>query len=336
LISPEVSVLIPFRDAAKFMDEAVESMTSQSFDNIEILLVNDSSSDGSAGIAQKWSDADPRIRVVNCRGTGLVDALNTGLRSCRGEWVARMDADDVSMPNRIEAQLEAAEAGGEKQVVGCMVKSFPEDKVREGFRNYERWLNSLTEPDDIRRNIFVESPLPHPTAFFHRVRIMTEGGYLERDLPEDYELWLRLWSRGYSFRRVPEVLLMWRERPERFSRISANYSLTRFYKLKARYLKYVPCMRSRRVLIAGGGQAARRLGKCLQEEGFRIEAFVAPGSGGKRRRLRGRPVIPPEEIQRGSSIPLVIATRRPGAREEIRKYLQDRGMEEWKDFVACT
>ncbi|MBN2587868.1 MAG: glycosyltransferase [Candidatus Fermentibacteraceae bacterium] len=334
--SPVISVLIPFRDAAEYMDSALGSVAAQTFGDIEVVMVDDGSKDGSGVIARKWCGRDARFRLADCCGRGLVDALNSGLSACRGAWVARMDADDVCLPERLRLQLELAERSGVRTVVTCRVRSFPEDRVTDGYRAYEEWLNRLLDPEDIRRNIFVESPVPHPTAFYHRESIMAEGGYSERQLPEDYELWLRLWSRGYSFERVPEVLLMWRERPDRLSRRCGVYSLTNFYRLKARYLALVPCMSGRRVFIAGGGQTARRIGKCLQDNGFSIEAFLEPVSGGPERMLRGRPVLDPGVLAENSGIPVVIASRLPGARDSIRAYLLGLGLREWEDFVACS
>jgi len=331
-----VSVLLPFRNARRYIDEALRSIADQTHRDLEVVMVNDGSADGSVDIAMEWCRRDGRFRVTGCRGSGLVDALNTGLAESAGTWVARMDADDVSLPERIQHQLELAASAGPRTVVTCMVRSFPEGEVTRGYRAYEDWLNGLLEHRDIERNIFVESPVPHPTAFYHRDSVLAEGGYAERELPEDYELWLRLWSRGFRFLRVPRVLLRWRDRPDRLSRTHSAYSLTNFYRLKARYLEMVPCMSGKTVYVAGGGQTARRLGKCLQECGFTIEGFLDPCSRRHGSMLRGRPILDPAVVRRGGSIPVVIASRQPGARGAIREFLEDRGLREWEDYVACS
>lgn len=332
---PPVSVLIPFRNAEAYFEQALASVASQTYEDIEVLMVNDCSTDYSISIAEHWCGKDCRFRLADSSGEGLVDALNTGLRLCRGSWVARMDADDICMPDRIGRQLELARRCGPRTVVTCRVRSFPRDLVSEGYRAYENWLNRLTEPEEIEKNLFVESPVPHPTAFYHR-GVLQEGGYMERDLPEDYELWLRLWSRGYSFARVPEVLLGWRDRADRLSRTSPAYSLTSFYRLKARYLGLVPCMSDKKVYVAGAGQTARRLGRCLQDNGFRIEAFLTSSPGRTGRRLRGRPVVASNALKDNPGVPVVIASRQPGARAAISEYLLGIGLREWKDFVACS
>ncbi len=319
-----------------YFESALASIAAQTFKDFETVLINDGSDDSSASIARNWCSKDSRFVLSESRGSGLVDALNTGLEVCRGTWIARMDADDISMPGRIEKQFSLAESCGPRTVVSCMVWSFPDKVVTRGYRLYEEWLNNLIEPDEIERNLFIESPIPHPSAFYHRQNILSEGGYTERDLPEDYELWLRLWSRGYSFARVPLVLLKWRDRPDRLSRTSKAYSLTSFYSLKARYLEHVPCMASRKVYIAGSGQTARRLGKCLQDNGYHIEAFIDPSESRQGTYLRNRPVKGPDELQGGFVLPVIIASRYPGARESIIEFLDKLGFIEWENYVVCS
>lgn len=336
MISPAVSVLLPFRDAEQYFNDALESIAEQTFTDIETVLVNDGSEDSSALLAKDWCSKDSRFKLVNNAGSGLVDALNTGLAESSGTWIARMDADDISLPERIEKQYRLAVSGGPMTVVSCRVRSFPRESITRGYRLYEEWLNNLIEPGQIEKNLFIESPIPHPTAFYHRQSILAEGGYMERKLPEDYELWLRLWSRGYSFIRVPEILLRWRDHPHRLSRTSSAYSLTSFYMLKAKYLGCVPCMSGKTVYIAGSGQAARRLGKCLQDNGFHIEAFIDPSQSRQGMVLRGRPVRGADVLSGGFDIPVVIASRLPGARKSIMEFLDGLGFVEWENYVVCS
>ena len=333
---PVISVVLPFHNADSFLDEALTSIAGQTFQEFEAVLVDDNSSDSSLSIAKDCCMRDPRFRIIQNCGRGLVDALNSGLAHSRGEWIARMDADDISLPERLEKQLNLALSMGNETVVTCQVESFPDDAVTDGYRMYEEWLNHLIEPEEIKKNLFVESPVPHPTAFYHRESVLHAGGYRERELPEDYELWLRLWTLGFRFSRVPEVLLRWRDRPDRLSRTSNSYSLTSFYKLKAKYLAYVPCMSAKRVLITGSGQTARRLGKCLQDEGFEIEAFIDPDEKRQGQTLRNRPVAGTQVLLEFPEIPAVVATRTPGARDAVREFLEDMGRVEWKDYVVCS
>lgn len=334
---PRVSVLLPYRNEETHLQEALDSIRGQTLRDFEVLMVDDGSSDGSPSIAASLSAVDPRFRCLRSTGSGIVDALNTALSAALAPWAARMDADDISLPHRLDMQLAAAESAGPRTVISCLVRSFPEELVTDGYRIYEDWVNSLTCPEEIEMGLFVESPIPHPTALFHRESVIGAGGYIERKLPEDYELWLRLWQHGFRFLKVPEVLLLWRERPDRLSRTSRAYSLSSFYRLKARYLRRTPCLRRSggRLYMAGAGQTARRLAKYLVDEGAEVEAFIDPDPSRQGTFLRGRPVLTHEAVDLGS-LPVVVAVRAPGAREEIADHLRSSGLVEWKDFIICS
>ena len=334
--SPAVSVVLPFKDSAPYLLRSLQSLADQSFTDFEVVMVDNGSSDASASIAADFASADSRFRYHTASGS-LVNALNCGLETARGNWIARFDSDDICHRDRLWLQLKAATEHGEKTVVSCRVRSFPASEVSSGYRSYESWINSSTEPAEIERNLFVESPVPHPTAFYSRRAVLHAGGYRELGLPEDYELWLRLWSSGFSFYRVPRVLLAWRERKNRLSRVSPEYSLSAFYRLKAMYLKHVPCLRGKRVYVAGTGQCARRLSGCLLKEGFEIEAFLSPETSVHRKTLRGIPVASVEDwVPHQKGIPILGASREPGAREKIKEYLESIGLENMRDYVLCS
>lgn len=331
-----VSVVLPFKNEARWLPGALKSLKRQTLKRFEVVLVNDGSTDDSLGIVRECCLGDGRFRYVNSRGAGLVSALNTGLEAARGEWVARVDADDFCHPQRLSQQLVLARSLGRRSVVSCKVRCFPYKDVSDGYRNYEKWLNSLISHDMISRDMFVESPVAHPSAFFNREAVIEAGGYRNLGLPEDYELWLRLWSMGFRFEKVPRVLLGWRERPDRFSRRSPCYSLSSFYRTKAMYLSMLPLFRERRVVFAGSGQTARRLSRWMLAEGFEIQAFIGAGKAPAGGTLRGRPVVGPERISEFRGVPVVGASREPGARNRIRAFLKGEGLVEGSDFVMCS
>lgn len=332
---PPVSVLLPFRDEEAYLESALASLAGQEMPDFEVVMVDDGSTDDSAAIAGAWAERDRRFRLVDSCGEGLVEALNTGLARCRGDWVARMDADDESLPQRLGLQLRAAEESGPRTVVSCLVELFPRQRVSEGMGLYMSWLNGLTGPAEIERSLFVESPLAHPSAFYHRATVLAAGGYRDLGVPEDYELWLRLWKLGLSFRKVEEVLLRWRERPDRLSRCSPTYARQRFYRLKAMYLGLVPALACGRAILWGSGQSGRRLSRWLLREGLDIEAFVDVAPSRIGHRMRGRPIVAPERLQSMEGLPVLVCTRSPQAMREIESWLRASGRREWEDFLLC-
>lgn len=328
-------MVMPFKDTCEFIERALYSIASQTFTDYEVLMLDNMSSDGSRGIAAEYAAMDSRFRLLDCPGS-FVSALNTGLGQARGKWIARFDSDDICHPERLMLQHRAGERLGERTIITSRVRCFPDELVSRGYRRYESWINTTETPEDIEHSLFIESPVPHPTAFYSRNGVIEAGGYRDIGLPEDYELWLRLWSIGYRFHRVPKTLLAWRERKERFSRSSPMYSLTSFYKTKARYLEHVPCLSKKRVYIAGTGQCARRLSGHMKREGFSIAAFLAPVEKVTRPLLRGAPVIPGSAWDHHDGIPVLGASREPGARQRIKAFLEGRGLVNWRDFVLCS
>ena len=334
----EISVVLPFRNAARFLPEALASLQRQDFEDFEVVMVDDGSADEGPSAASRFASDDGRFRLVPSRGRGLVPALNTGLAEASGRWIARLDADDRCHPSRLGRQLDLAGRAGPGFVVGCLVRRF--GSSGEGWRLYEQWLNSLTEHGEIERNIFVESPIAHPTAFYDRKSVISEGGYREGPFPEDYELWLRLWSRGYRFVKVPEVLVEWRDSGGRLSRLDPRYGRKSFFGVKASYLPMAPAVRGfDRVIVWGAGLGGKNLADCIRRSGLEVEAFVDISPRRIGGTARGRPVISPEQLgdlrRAGSRLPVLGAVRARGGRESIREALESMGLVEWREFVIC-
>ena len=338
--SPAISVLMPCYNAAATLDEAVESILGQTRKDIELIAVNDGSSDGSGDLLEAWEGRDVRVTVLQRSHEGLIEALNAGLAVCRAPLVARMDADDRAHPERLEAQAAFLAEKEEIAVVGCRVEGFPATEVREGFRIYLDWLNSLETPQEIAREIFVESPLAHPSVMMRREWLGQVGGYQDWGWPEDYDLWLRLHLAGARFAKVPRLLLAWREHPLRATRTDRRYSVENFLRAKAHYLMRGPLRGRESVLVWGAGQMGRRLSKHLLREGAPLKAFIDIDPAKIGRTRRGAPVIAPEGLPAlWESIPrpvLLVAVGSRGARGLIRGQLAELGWVEAQDWWAVA
>ena len=336
--TPTVSVLLPIHNAAETLDQAIRSVLRQTFGDFEVIAVDDGSEDESPEILRRWTERDRRIVPVFHERVGLIGALNAGLERAGGELVARMDADDVSHPRRLEQQVALMRAHTEVSVAGCLVRSFPKRCVREGFRIYEAWLNSLIAHEDIVREIFIESPLAHPSVLMRRTELLSLGGYEDRGWPEDYDLWLRYYIAGKRFAKVPEVLYFWRERENRLTRTDARYSVEHFLQAKAHYLAKGPLKGKEAVIIWGAGQTGRRLSKHLMREGVHLTAFVDIDPKKIGRTLRGVRIIAPGDLpsHRGSGSFLLSAVSSRGARALIREWLRKMGWEEGRDFLCVA
>jgi len=331
---------MPCYNALGTIDEAIESIVSQTFTSWELVIVDDGSSDGSPNKVAAWADRDSRIRLIRQDHAGIVTALNTGGRACLSALIARMDADDRSHPERLDKQAARMGADPDLAVVSCMVKAFPVDEVREGFRVYIEWLNGLISADDIRREMFVEAPVAHPSTMIRKSWLDRLGGYEDHGWPEDYDLWLRLQLAGARFVKVPEVLLSWRENPARLTRTDSRYSVENFLRAKSHYLVRGPLRDRRSVIIWGAGQMGRRLSKHLVRQGAPLVGFVDIDLKKIGRQRRGLPVIAPAGLSRlwkSADRPIVLAAvGARGARMLIREQLTEIGFREGQDWLAVA
>ena len=333
MATPLLSVLLPARDAQATLDEALESIARQTFADFEVVAVDDASSDRTPELLSAWSRRDPRFRVVRGPGKGISAALNAGLLECRGAFVARMDADDVAMPLRFERQLAALDARPELSAVGSQVEIFPRERMTPGLLAYEAWLNSLTSPEVVVRECFVESPLVHPAAMIRASALAQVGGWSDEGWPEDYALWLAMLAAGCRLSNVAEVLLRWRDRPERLTRTHAAYAPQAHVRLKARYLAKMR-LKDGRCILWGAGKTGRALMRALKAEGIRVELFVDIDPAKIGRSLHGVTVVAPEKLGTYDGIHLIAAVGAKGARALIREHLAGKGWREVEQFTC--
>jgi glycosyltransferase involved in cell wall biosynthesis len=335
---PAVSVLLPVHDAEPYLEPCLESLARQSLPDFEVVAVDDGSADGSADRLTAWAARDRRVRVLSEPRIGLVAALNLGLAACRAPVVARMDADDVSHPRRLELQAAALGADSDLGVVSCRVHHYPRAGVGEGFMLYEQWLNGLRTHDEMARERFVESPLAHPSAAVRRDLLIRAEGYHDRGWPEDYDLWLRLFEAGVRFAKVDRPLYFWREHHRRLTRRDLRYSPEAFLRCKAHHLLRGPLAGARRVVVWGAGRTGRRLARLLIEGGAEVAAFVDIDPRKIGGTARGRPIVPASDLPRllepGAVVLAAVASR--GARGLIRARLDALGLTEGADYWCAA
>ncbi len=325
-----VSVLMPVYNAAATLPHALASVRRQSLAEWELVAVDDGSTDGSGELLDAFADGESRCRVLHRPHRGLVPALNDGLGDVRGAWLARFDADDLMHRDRLLRQRGAACDG----VLGCAVRSFPVGSIGEGFQRYEAWLNGLLTHEQIERDLFVESPLAHPSVMLPTRLLRAVGGYRDLGWPEDYDLWLRLWAAGARFRKLPEVLLYWRDHPGRLSRGGGAYGTAAFRRCKVAHLKATRLRGVDTVIVWGAGKGGRYWSRTLTAAGLRVALHIDPDKAGGA--VRGAPVEPPEMLRGGAPHPVLVTVGVLGAREMIRARLDGFGLTEGEDYVCVA
>jgi len=334
MIDPFVSILMPVRNEETFLKAAVASIKAQTFQEWELVVVDDGSTDGTAAILAAAAE-DERIRVLQNSGRGLVAALNLGLAECRGVFVARMDGDDISHPERLAKQLKVFAGDPATGLVAASFCHFPRRGLKIGMLAYEAWQNSLTSHERIMADIFVESPFVHPGVMFRKKVIDRLGGYRDMGWPEDYDLWLRMAGDGVLFAKTAEPLIFWRDRPQRATRTMAEYSADAFRRCKAHHLQDGFLRDSAAVILAGAGKEGRAWQRVLAESGIKVSQWIDVDPKKRGRTLHGAEIAAPDDISPNQGKMLVTVGTR-GARAGIREWAVAAGFVEGLDFVCVT
>ncbi len=331
---PRVSVLLPCRDAAATLGEALSSLRAQTYRDFEVVAVDDGSVDETPHLLREWASRDDRIRITSTKPSGIVAALRTSAESARGKLLARMDADDVALPERLERQVALLDGQAALAACGTGVRYIPDHLVRDGARRYEQWINGVVEPREIERDLFVECPIPHPTLMVRGDALERVGGYRDMGWPEDYDFVLRLWEAGLRMGKVADVLLEWRERPDRLSRTDPRYSEDAFRRCKVHYLS--ARIAGRPVVVWGAGPVGKAFARALQEEGHEVAAFVELDPRKIGQEIHGAPVIAPSAIGEYRSAYVLAAVGSADARAEIRAALSEAGFNEPEQCCAVA
>ncbi len=329
---PEVSVVLPFFNAENTLAAAVESILNQTFSSLELLLVNNNSTDNSLPVAQSLAEADSRIRLLNETKQGVDHAMNCGMRYSRGRFIARMDADDISHPERLERQVGFLNENSNTGLVGSVVKYVPHNSGTGGFSRFVKWVNSFCTTEAIERNRFIEIPVVNPTILFRRELFEKLGGCRQGNFPEDYEMQLRYLDAGVKMAKLPEPLLEWHDYPTRLTRTHKRYTTEAFFRIKARYFRKWSEQNNPfhpEIWVWGAGRRTRKRARLLSNEGLIIKGYIDIVEG----KTTEKTSLHYSEIPAPGNMFIVPMVAKYGARELIRQRLSEKGYREGKDYI---
>ena len=220
--TPTVSVLMPVYNAERYLDEAVESILAQTFRDFEFVIVDDGSTDRSPQMLDGYAKRDMRVRIVRRPNTGIVGALNDGLAQCKAELVARMDADDVSTPDRLEKQVAYMREHPECVALGARVVGI--DPYGQVLFHSEHKLAHYEIDAELLNG--VGWALVHPATMLRMHSLQRVGFYRkEWQWVEDLDLFLRLAEIG-KLANLPDQLLRYRQHTESINRTRAGQQAT--------------------------------------------------------------------------------------------------------------
>lgn len=330
--TPLVSVILPVKDGSKTIRRAIQSIFNQSYNNLELIIVDDHSTDNTVDIVNAIIDV--RIKLVDSQNPGIANALNAGINRASGKYIARMDADDISYPDRIQKQVRFLQENPLVGVVSCLVKHIGSGRVmQKGYRIHTEWINSIIDPKNHYLNRFVDAPVAHPSVIFRRELIKKFGCYSVDMVPEDFELWLRWMDKGVRFAKIPDVLFDWYDSTKRASRVLEEYKQEQFDKVKTKYFaKWWQRKNSNKsIWIWGYGKKVFKKSATLQDFGIEIAGYID---------IIDRPHSL-RKVEHYSKIPgldafcLVYVSDRSG-KVKITDYFKNMDMKPGKDFLYMT
>ncbi len=260
-----VSIVMPVRNAMPFLPACLNSIRDQSIDSWELIAVNDHSEDSSLHTLSQVSILDPRIHVFSNKGHGIIPALQLAYKHAQGQYITRMDADDIMSPNKLEQFINVLKTRGPGHIAVGQVKYFSESPLGEGYKKYEAWLNKLTLSENNYADIYKECVIPSPSWMMYKIDFEKVGGFDSNTYPEDYDLCFRLYAHKIKIAGVNEVVHYWRDHAQRSSRIDPNYTDNRFLFLKVSYFLHLDYNAERPLILWGAGKKGKGIAKLFTQ-----------------------------------------------------------------------
>jgi glycosyltransferase involved in cell wall biosynthesis len=329
---PLISILTPFKNTTAFLDDCINSVLNQSYTNWELIIVDDHSTDESYNIVEKFAYQDSRITLLKNTGNGIIDALQLAFKHSKGNFITRMDSDDIMLPNKLEILWNNLNSFGEKHVAIGLVAYFSDEGVGEGYKSYETWLNKLTKAGTNYSEIYKECVIPSPCWMVHRNDFIACDGFNPKIYPEDYDLTFRFYKNNIKCIPCDTVLHEWRDYSTRTSRTHVHYAQNHFTELKIRHFLDIDYNKNKTLTIWGAGNKGKIVAKILLDKNIQFEWICDnPKKIGKDiygKELKAFQVL--AEIKNAQSI---ITVANKTAQKEIISFLKNLNMKPVEDYI---
>lgn len=204
--NPEISIVMPVFNVEKYIKEAIESILSQTFKNWELIIMDDGSTDKTALILEKYIKEDKRIKYVRRENNvGIIDNLNNGVALAKSQLIARMDGDDISLPERLEIEYQFMKKNPKCVLVGTWAEMIDKDGNKLQDIKYK------TQDFFLRAKMLLGDPFIHGSILMRKKAFVESGGYpSEYKYCEDYALWIKIMKLGL-IANIPQILYKWRQ-----------------------------------------------------------------------------------------------------------------------------
>ncbi|GHU83754.1 glycosyl transferase [Bacteroidia bacterium] len=227
--SIKISIVMPVYNADAYLAESIQSILNQTLVDFELIIIDDGSTDNTTQIVRSFSD----IRIVLLRNEhDFIGSLNLGIKQAKGKYIARMDADDAMLPNRLQVQYDFMEQNQTIDVCGSWA---------EIFGDGDGLLRTPIEHKQIVAIMLLYNPMIHPSVIMRRSVLKYLRKPYKRDYPaaEDYKLWIDLAGKGARFANIPQVLLRYRQSPNQVTKIQNREMSLSSLKIRIKYAEQI-------------------------------------------------------------------------------------------------
>jgi len=260
----KVSVIMAARNTEQYLVECLDSIVDQTYDNWELIAVNDHSTDNTREVIAEYASKDSRIKVFDSKGHKLIPALQEGYRHATGDLINRMDSDDRMPPYKLETLVNEWLKYGKGTIIAGGTSHFVDNgEVGGGFLRYEKWLNEVARKGTYYQEIYKECVIPSHCWIIHRNDFEHAGGFNDEVYPEDYNLCFRFYEAKLKVVGIDKILHYWRDRPDRISRTWDEYKDVRYFPLKLNYFFKIDRDPNRPLVLWGAGKNGKDLAKEL-------------------------------------------------------------------------
>jgi glycosyltransferase involved in cell wall biosynthesis len=311
---------MPAKDAAPYIAECLDSIINQSHEKWELIVINDHSSDSTAEILETYSSKERRMTWHHAKGQGIIDALQQATHFVSGQYITRMDADDIMSPTKLEDMLAVLTTRGNGHIAVGLVNYFSETELGNGYTKYANWLNKLTTAESNYSQIYKECVIPSPCWMVSKVDFELAGAFDKDVYPEDYDLCFRFRNAGLKIAAVPKVLHYWRDHPSRASRNDPNYKDNSFIELKIKHFVESDWKSDCTLIVWGAGKKGKRIVQLLLAYGKSVKWFCDnPNKIGQN--VYGVIIENQKSIESISSAQVIVAIANPDEQKQIKDYL---------------
>ena len=329
--NPTISILMPVKNTAPFLNECLDSIINQSETDFELIAIDDHSTDESHSILNEYSIKDKRVKVFKNLGIGIIEALRLAYSKSSGNYISRMDADDVMSLDKLAVLKYNLIAFGSGHIASGKVKYFSATPLGAGFKNYELWLNSLIEKGTNFEGIYKECVIPSPCWMVYREDLEKCQAFYPDKYPEDYDLAFRFYKEGLKAIACSKVLHHWRDYATRTSRTHVHYADHTFLDIKMNYFLELDRDTTKKLVVWGAGDKGKKVAKILIAKNIKF-TWICDNPKKISKDIYGQILYPLTALDTIENSQSIITVANLKAQIEIKLHFEERNLILNKDY----